>query len=196
MILKWCDICKKQTLHNGHNCIICNPESKCGGSKNYFIEKENILYYFDYKILDYIKWKDYKKKFIIQNIDFKLPNEFQWILTFRTQNSQNWSGAHLAFEQNLVDENIKWFVYIKFYINNSGNIKPLVVGKSGSKLVNNSGSDISFSTDVNDGPARRFLKDEDFNWYKTHIAILKCNSEQEAYYKEKYYIRKFNLFGS
>ena len=70
-----------------------------------------------------------------------------------------------------------------------------MVGKSGSKLVNANGSDVSFSTDIDDGPARRFLAENKLKWDKTKIAILKCNNENEAYEKEKHYLNKLNLFG-
>lgn len=99
--------------------------------------------------------------------------------------SIDWSNARSAFEQSLVDMNVGWFVYIKFYVNHDGCIKPLVVGKSGSLLVNSNGSDISFSIDVNDGPARRFLIEEDLEWCKTQIAVLPVDSEEEALYIEK-----------
>lgn len=125
-----------------------------------------------------------------------MPECFLVYPTFRKQNSKNWRGAKVPFEQNLVDGNIGWFVYIKFYINKNDEIKPLVCGKSGSKLVNSNGSDISFSENVEDGPARRFLSEESLEWCKTQIAILKCDSEREAYEKESFYIKKLNLFGS
>ena len=131
-----------------------------------FEEKDDILYFYDRSVCDYVPWNDYKKKFINISNNMELNNNFNDLLqgfkfysTFRSQNSSNWeNGSKSAFEQSLVDTNIHWFVYIKFYIDyRTKNIKPLVVGKSGSLLVNSSGSDLSFSTDINDGPARRFL---------------------------------------
>lgn len=71
-----------------------------------------------------------------KNIDFKLPEDFQIIQTFRSQDSQDWTGARQAFEQNLIDLNIEWFTYIKFYIDENNKIRPLVAGKSGSLNVN------------------------------------------------------------
>ena len=142
----------------------------------------------------YVCWSCYKQNFDnFQNIILK---DFILVPTFRSQESEDWSNSRQAFEQYLIDNNIVWFIYIKFYINKNKVIKPLVCGKSGSLLVNSSGSDISFSTDINDGPARRFLIENNYQWDKTKIAILKCNFEQEAYEKEKYYKNKFNLFGS
>ena len=36
--------------------------------------------------------------------------------TFISQDSEDWTGASLAFEQDLVDKEIYYFTYIKFYI--------------------------------------------------------------------------------
>lgn len=141
-----------------------------------------------------VPWEEYRKTFAVQ--DMRLPYGFMTIPTFRDQNSDNWSGSKSAFEQQLIDMCIKWFVYIKFYITNEGQLKPLVVGKSGSFLVNNSGSDISFSENVKDGPARRFLAEEGLHWCKTQVAILSCETEQEAYLVERQLQDQYGLFGS
>ena len=63
-------------------------------------------------------------------------------------------------------------------------------------LVNDSGSDVSFSTNTEDGPARRFLIEEKLEWNKEIIAILYCESEQDAYEKERFYQEQLKLFGS
>ena len=155
----------------------------------------NVAFYYDQLTHDYILWSEYKSKFKAQKIN-NLPEGFVIYPTFRAQGSEDWKGSLQAFEQNLIDNGIGWFVYIKFYIDENNKLKPLVCGKSGSKLVNVSGSDVSFSTDINDGPSRRFLQEEGFEWCKTQIAIFKCDSEEEAYEKELFYIKELNLFGS
>ena len=155
----------------------------------------NVAFYYDTNIGDYVLWSDFKEKFATQPVP-NLPEGFEIYPTFRTQDSKDWKGSLQAFEQNLVDNEIGWFVYIKFYIDENNEIKPLVCGKTGSKLVNVSGSDVSFSTDMKYGPARRFLQEEGFEWCKTQIAILKCDSEEEAYEKELSYIKELNLFRS
>lgn len=155
-----------------------------------FNEKDNVLFYRNEP------WNDYKEKFKIKSNNANIPKDFKLYPTFRSQDSEDWSGANNAFEQNLVDEDIGWFVYIKFYSGNDGDPIPIVCGKSGSFLVNINGSDVSFSTNIDDGPARRFLIEEKLQWDKTKVAILKCTSEQDAYDKEKYYLEKMNLFGS
>lgn len=163
-----------------------------------FITKDNILYYFDRKTNggNYIPWNIYKEKFLVSSKDIKLPKDFKIIPTFRTQDSEDWSNSKTAFEQLLLDLGIDWFVYIKFYINKNNKSIPLVCGKSGSLNVNCSGSDLSFSTDINDGPARRFLVENNLNWDKTKIAILKSGSEKDAYLAEQKYMKELNLFGS
>ena len=161
-----------------------------------FYKKDEELWYFDKESGDYTLWKKYKEKFLILSKNIKLSNNFKIISTFRRQDSEDCDGSKQAFEQSLIDLNIGWFVYIKFYINKDNKSIPLVCGKSGSLLVNNSGSDLSFSTDINDGPARRFLLENNHQWDKTRIAILKCDSEKEAYLAEQKYLKELNLFGS
>lgn len=86
------------------------------------------------------------------------------------------------------------FIYIKFYINKNNEIKPLVIDKSGSWLVNSSGSDLSFDLDKNSGPARRFLIEENLDWCKSQIAIIKCDSEQKVLDPKRFVAINFNLF--
>lgn len=143
-------------------------------------------------------WECYKQKFYYnRKYDLKIKNirGFTIIPTFRTS-KESWNGDKIAFEQYLIDNNIRWFVYIKFYISRNGIAKPLVVGKSGSKLVNNSGSDLNFSTSVDDGPARAFLYQSKLSWYYDFIAIKKCSNEQQAYEIETKIANKYDLFGS
>lgn len=136
------------------------------------------------------------QEFEMNHIECSVPLGFTIIPTFRDQNSTSWKGRREMFEDSLVKQNIKWFVYIKYAKNLSGKNFPLVVGKSGSKLVNNSGSDLSFSEDPNDGASRRYLKDKNFEWNKTYIAIYPCETEAEAYSKEKKIAIKHKLFES
>lgn len=174
--------------------ILTGEITKLNGSL--FEIKDRVEYYYDKSVNDYIPWEKYKQKFSLQNVDFELPENFEWYTTFRKQNSLDWSNARLAFERNLVENNINWFVYIKFYYNEYNQIKPLVIGKSGSLNVNAVGSDVSFSTDINDGTARKFLCEKGLDWCKTQIAIYKVNSEAEALRIEKEIVNKYNLFQS
>lgn len=151
-------------------------------------------------------WSCYRQSFEIkiENISFfkirkmlglHLFHHFYMVPTFR--NSENsWNGDKIAFEQYLKELGVKWFVYIKFYVDKKRVYRPLVVGKSGSMLVNASGSDLNFSTDVNDGPARKFLKSNHVKWNYDFIAVRKCKNESDAYKIETMIMNKYNLFGS
>lgn len=155
----------------------------------------NVSYHIGNK--EYLCWECYKEKFQINSESLPMDGyDFIDIPTFRTQDSDDWTGARNAFESYLVENNITWFIYIKYYIDAYAASRPLVVGKTGSRLVNKAGTDVSFSTDITDGPARIFLYENNLTWYKTKISIIKCNSEKEALEIEKEISEKFGLFSS
>lgn len=206
---KYCEICKSIQLFLYGKYCRRHEKEKCGnvdvvgiGGISNFKIINNIKYYFDNSLNKYIPWEDYKLKFItLLNTKFTdqiklLYNNSQIISTFRLQNSTDWKGKRLAFENNLIDKKILWFSYIKFYINENKDIIPLVVGKTGSLLVNKNGTDVMFSTDVLHGPARLFLKETNNCWDKTQILIIPCETELQAFYIEKYICNKYNLFES
>lgn len=215
--IKFCKNCKCETFHLNNMCTKCFPSSGVGRTyslafnfQQSFKTENNILYYLDKSLKDYIPWEDFKQKFIKKRLtkdintfieklkgikDFK-DSDIQIFPTFRTQDSQDWSGSRCAFEKYLVEQNIKWFTYIKFYIDKNQCIRPLVVGKTGTLLVNRSGTDISFSEDINDGPARQFLAEECLSWDKTQILIIKAKSEKQALFFENRIANIFNLFES
>ena len=113
-------------------------------------------------------------------------------LTGRNQNSDSWKGKE-AFDQFLVNQGVGWFVYIKF--DELGN--PLVVGKTGTKMVSNSINDIVFDYwNRNNGPARQYLRDKGLDWNRTKVLVVPCNTEQEALDKEKEIHDKYNIFYS
>jgi hypothetical protein len=90
----------------------------------------------------------------------------------------------------------RWMVYIKLYETRSGTIKPLVVGKSGSTRVNASGCDLSFSTAVEDGNARRFLHEHGYSWCHDYILAKKFQKESDAYAFETKIMNLFHMHGS
>jgi hypothetical protein len=141
----------------------------------------------------YVDWELYSQKFInsVQKFDF---DDFISIPTFRDQDSDSWEGRKSAFERYLVELNISWFVYIKLYYN-QGQLKPIVVGKTGSLLVNSKGTDLNFSMSTEDGPARRFLQENSLSWCKTQILVKECDGENNSYNLEKLYLDN-GLFGS
>ena len=198
-----------------------------------FETRNDVLYYYDVEVGDYVPWDEYKTEFETRmnnrkvadasknnngngNEDSKndvqtlesfletLKRDFPTLnpyiqLTYRTQESENWEGASGAFEQSLLDNGIKWFSYIKFYKTSNESIesKPIVCGKTGSKDVNDGGSDVNFSLDVNNGPSRRYLYDNPgYVWNKEEIIIIPCSSEGKAYEIETKIQRKYWLFGS
>ena len=184
-----------------------------GGNIPSFKIVDDTKYYFDKSINQYVIWEDYKLKFSrmrltkdinifiskIKSLDILKYSSIDDIFlqsTFRTQESENWAGKKLAFEQDLVDKNISWITYIKFYIGKNGVIRPLVIGKTGSKLVNNVGSDVSFSTDESHGPARLFLKGNNLLWDRTQILVIKAKSYKQALFFERIIAKTFNLFES
>lgn len=177
-----------------------NFDLQCG----YFVHYGPITLYYDRKVADFVPWEEYKRRFVDTSVQLgekwdKTAERYGFVTmpTFRTQESNDWSGgAKKAFEQSLVDENVGWFVYVKFATGHDGTTFPLVVGKSGSLLVNITVSDLSFSTDPDDGPARLFLSEMGLVWLKTHVSILKCESETEAYALENEIMNALGLFGS
>lgn len=197
-ITKWNESEKGKRFLKEHGRVI---GKQYGGtnilSKPNFIEKDGVICYLDRETGNYAPWEECKKAFINEssNKNISFPN-FIIVPTFRPQHSESWHGIRGAFEHHLVDLGIKWFVYIKFYIDSIGNIKPLVVGKSGSLSVNVSGSDLSFSTAVEDGPSRRFLHDCNLEWWKENIAIRNFDDECDALEYEQHIAKKYKLFQS
>lgn len=184
------------------NSGFSRPNSFIYSSPNCELHPNEDKQYYDKKVHNYVCWSCFKEMFhnkdnknvLFDNILTVFPDAFVQN-TFRTQDSENWSGIKNAFEQNLVEKGIKWFVYIKFY-NKEDDIRPLVVGKSGSLLVNNSGSDLSFSTDISSGPARVFLSETNQTWDKTTVLIIPQNDEKSAFIYELNIAKEFNLFES
>lgn len=199
------DICHihGKTGFNGNKCLLCYPDANSGGGgqNTHFKEEDGLLLYYDRKQSKYVLWDEFKEKFKTQNVSFleTIAKDYEDSFlqtTFREQNSESWTGGKLAFEQSLVENNVKWFSYIKFYIDKENNIKPLVVGKTGSKLANISGSDIMFSYDFDHGPSRRFLFENNLDWCKTQVLIIPAKDEKNAYEIELDIIKNYNLFGS
>lgn len=102
----------------------------------------------------------------------------------------------LAVDLWLKERKIKCFVYVKFYVTRRGTVRPIVVGKSASTLVNATGSDISFSMDPKDGRARRWLLKRGLNWYHDYVLVKAVSGLDEAYALEQKMMRRFGLLGS
>ena len=90
-------------------------------------------------------------------------------------------------EQQLVELDIRYFTYIKYAKSNDDaehnksegrdidGVISLVVGKSGSPLVNTCGTDISFSYDAGHGPARKLINDLNLKWKDDCILVFSYN---------------------
>ena len=161
--------------------------------------KHNILFAFlDKSQGKRVCWECHKEKFKLCNDDFmnveipKLGGFFQ--PTFRV-NSKTTMGQN-GMELELVEKGVGHFVYIKFYTNENGKIKPLVAGITASLLINSSGTDVSFSTRSTDGPARRYLLEHNLKWFEKLIYVIPVSSREEAEKLEKQIIKEYKLFGS
>lgn len=142
--------------------------------------------------LQYECWGCFKDSQFHTNHDISIQNSFMQ-KTYRAKTGSI-NGQH-AMEEHLIDQNISWFTYIKFYIKTDNSIEPLVVGKTGSKLVNKAGTDIRFRYD-GDNPARTFLRESGFAWYTKEVLIIPSDSEENAYSAELELKKKMALFSS
>ena len=197
---KYCKECHAITTHKCDNCIVCNPDIAGNAinkitsftigeycSKHIFCNKK----YYDINCKKYVCWECFKESFNSLEYDI-LFKDYKWVNTYRNLN--NWSGARNAFEERLKELNVRWFTYIKFYINEN-KIKPIIVGMSGSELVNASGSDVNFNMTQN-SPGRLFLKENNYEFYTDAIMIKSFNTKQESLNEEKFIKEKYNLFYS
>lgn len=144
----------------------------------------------------YICW-DCKKEEVLNNETIQAIIDFGYeiIPTFYDE-SDFWYKRN-KFEEDLAyNKNIKWFSYVKFYIDAYGASRPLVAGKTGSLLVNKSGTDVCFSTNTNDGKSKIFLSDSNLSWNTSIIAIKRFDLEKDAYKFETETAKHFNLFYS
>lgn len=102
------------------------------------------------------------------------------------------------YEQELVDKGVKHFAYIKFF-SDGKDYYGIVAGKSGSRIVNQSGTDISFSIKTTDGPSRRFLEQKKYKWVESEVLVcegLSPNDPKDAFEVERDLKEMFNLNGS
>lgn len=167
--------------------------------KNRTCQKHNLVFTFlDKSQVKRVCWECHKEKFKLCNNDFmnveipKLGGFFQ--PTFRVKEGS--SIGQNGMELELVEKGVGNFVYIKFYNDENGKIKPLVAGLSGSLLVNKNGTDVSFSTNPTHGPARRYLLEHNLKWFEKFIYVIPVSSREESEKLEKQIIKEYKLFGS
>lgn len=141
-------------------------------------------------------WECFKEEFSKNNVFIDNICEIEDMVkipTFLSQEDDNWQNARSAFEQYLIDLDIQYFSYIKFGLDDKKNIFLLSGCESGSYLVNNSGSDVLFDY-KKDSASRKYLLDNNYQWYKEYIVIKPFDSKKEAKEHEKYLQNKYNLF--
>ncbi len=129
-------------------------------------------------------------------------NDYHRYDTKLEQNEKRWKyGKHNEFEKSLVDGNLHYFTYIKFYLDN-GKKYALVAGKTGSRNVNSRGSDVRFREHPYEGAAKDWLFENNKEWCQTEILIIKTKkedekgSEVEAREIERYLVNTFGLLES
>lgn len=170
--------------------------------------KETRMYYSKIN-KNYICWSCYRERFIrkrnLRSLEIFEPKlislgifrqEQNKILVADTLRKNGKWESKIKFEQLLIDLELDYFTYIKFYRVSELISRPLVVGETGSLNVNLSGSDISFSKDVKHGPARIFLKEGNFDWDDSKLLIIKAQSKNQAKFFEHRISETFGLFNS
>ena len=172
-----------------------------GGVIPNFIVKDDIEYYLDKATGKYVEWKIFKDEFKLSNISneiiFKIKNLYggEYYPTFIDKESHINCG-HAGFDRYILEKNVNYFVYIKFYKNINNKIIPLVIGQSASYNINSNGSDLSFSNKIEHGPSRKFLMDERLEYYYKEIFIIKTESREDSLNIEKSIASIYNLFES
>ena len=137
----------------------------------------------------------------LENSEYK--ERFKIYDTYLGQDADRWRrGYKSKFQQSLVDDNLMFFGYIKFYVD-GGKKYALVAGKSGSYTVNNSsGCDLGFYLYPQKGLAKKWIKDNEKQWCQTEFLVIATNAEEkeksckEAEEIEKYLVHTFGLFES
>lgn len=117
--------------------------------------------------------KKYSKEQIISTLKkTKYSSRYKIYDTCLDQNEIRWKyGKRTKYENKLKEDGLKFFAFIKFYLDKNGNKIGLVAGKSGSRNVI-SRSDLNFSTNPKHGEARQFLKDNHLSWCQTEVLII------------------------
>lgn len=137
----------------------------------------------------------------LENSEYK--KKYKIYETYLEQDADRWRrGYKSKFQQSLIDNNLMFFAYIKFYIDD-GNEYALVAGKSGSYTVNNSsGCDLGYYLYPQKGPAKKWLYDNGKQWNQTKFLVIATNVEEkeksciEALKIEKYLVHTFGLLES
>lgn len=122
----------------------------------------------------------YTKEEIINKLnEYKYAGRHKVYDTCLKQDAIRWGyRKRQQFENDLRDNGLKNFAYIKFCLSENGEKFGLVAGKSASKNVIGR-SDLLFSTNTEHGKARRWLQDENKEWCQTEVLIIGAISEDD-----------------
>lgn len=150
--------------------------------------------------------KDYKvgKNIIVSCLkNSNYAENFEEITTFLEPDKTRWGrGKRSYFEDELQNKGYMHFAYIKFYLGDDKKQYALVGGKTGSRKVNASGTDVYFSYNTAKGESKKWLVKNDKKWHTTSIIIIKTfskkdeESRKEAFEIEKDICRVFSLMES
>ena len=170
--IKYCEKCGIKTMHAGNQCMICHNKKinkikyykrliNVGNKHTIYHNRNlnaNLKYLLEIKnYCEKVRLKSEKIPIIQEYLDtiFKATGILGEVFpTSRNQDSSSWSKNKSIFEDSLSKKGIAWFVYAKITTNNILS----VIGKSGSKLVNKTGCDLSYG-----------------NKLYTEILVEKCN---------------------
>lgn len=148
-------------------------------SENYEISKTDIISYLD-------------------NSNYK--DNYEEITTYLEPGKIRWGREkRKCFEQSIENKGYMHFAYIKFYIGDNKEPYALVAGKTGSRSVNTSGTDIYFSYNTKKGESKEWLVKSNKKWHTTSVLAIKTfttdkyDSRKEAFQIEKDICRAFSL---
>ena len=150
------------------------------------------------------KFKFYTMTEILNRIDSMYPKKWFMMNTGLKTCEDRFTPYKRDFQERLMKKDLGYFAYIKFFIADDKRIYGLVSGKTGTYHANkSSGADVSFSM-KQDAKSRKFIMQNNFEWYKEEILIVRPKIEysddnhkknnNEALAIERCLKKEFNLF--
>ena len=152
----------------------------------YFAMIDGGLWFHPHFTRDIYKWNEFSKRYYNYLCDNAKDIQDSILKDFPDARFIYFNDIN-NLEQQLIDLDIRYFTYIKYAKSNDDTNRnkledrdidgaiPLVVGKSGSPLVNTCGTDISFSYDTGHGPARKLINDLNLKWKDDCILVFSYN---------------------
>lgn len=168
-----------------HKCSLVISED-FNSPNQYFAMIDGELYFHPHFTRDVYKWNEFSKRYYNYLCDNAKDIEESIFEDFPDARFIYFNDIN-DLEQQLIGLDIRYFTYIKYAKSNNDAKRnklegkdidgaiPLVVGKSGSPLVNTCGTDISFSYDAGHGPARKLINDLNLKWKDDCILVFSYN---------------------